>query len=210
MDTARTPTLLVAILLVSAPAAYGCSGHCSGGGGETVYPDSLRIGGDVNYRSPSAGDLATDLAAVTEPHYADPIYDGERIIVDWQLEGPMTFELSLRGPSETGTFALPDLSARLCACESGFLQGPDDARECFLDGDITPAWCEDLEGEATIRTLTRDCIGSGAMTECAEQVDLDLTIEPPDGARFSGNIAIRWFESIQPRGCYDGPSIDMS
>jgi len=209
MNTASTPALLVAILLASTPAVSGCSGHCSGGGGQTVYPDSLRIGGHVTYRSPS-GDVTTDLAVAIEPHYADPIYDGERIVLDWQLEGPMTFELSLQGPSEVGTFAAPDLSARLCACEQGFLQGPDEARECFLDGNVTPAWCEDLEGEATIRTLTRDCIGSGAMTECAEQVDLDLTIEEPDGGRFSGTIAIRWFESIQDRGCYDGPSIDMS
>lgn len=132
---------LTANLLVSALALSGCSGPCAGGD-ETVYPDSLDIRGQATYRSDGAGDVDIDLAAVTEPHYVDPIYDGQRLDLAWQLAGPMTFQLTLLGPIEAGTIALADLGAQLCACEAGFLQGPDDMRECFLSGQVSPAWCE--------------------------------------------------------------------
>lgn len=204
--TAKVATLL-AVSLASTLAVCGCSGRCAGGD-ETVSPDSLGIFGDVTYSSETTGDVKIDLAAVTEPHYAEPIYDGERLDLAWQVDYRMAFQLTLLGPLETGTNALTDLGARVCACEDGFLQGPAEKRECLRNGGVTPAWCEDVVGEALIRQLSRECIGS-SQEECAERVDMDIVIPQADGARFSGTVLIRWFESVQSRSCVDGP-IDMS
>jgi hypothetical protein len=75
---------------------------------------------------------------------------------------------------------------------------------------VSPAWCEELVGEAIVRGISRACIGSGANEECAERVDMDVAVPQADGARFSGTVMIRWFESVQSRSCYDGPSIEAS
>ncbi|MEJ7733367.1 MAG: hypothetical protein WKG00_29745 [Polyangiaceae bacterium] len=80
-------------------------------------------------------------------------------------------------------------------------------RECFLNGEVNPARCEELVGEAVVREISRECIGSGAQEQCAERVDMDIAVPQADGARFSGTVMIRWFESVQSRSCLDGPSI---
>jgi hypothetical protein len=196
---------VAASLIVCASATSGCSGNCPGGN-EAVSPESLDILGVTTYRSETAGEVQIELAEVTEPHYAEPIYDGELLDLEWEQQG-MTFGLTLVGLIAEGTTPLADLGAQLCVCETGFLQGPADARECFRNGQVTPAACEALVGEAMAREIVRDCIGSGALEDCAERIDMDLLIPEADEARFSGAVMIRWFESIESRSCVEGPSI---
>ncbi|MBL8742742.1 MAG: hypothetical protein JNK04_16655, partial [Myxococcales bacterium] len=197
--------VLMASLFAYAATATGCRKTCPGGD-EQVVPDSLDISGAAAYRSDTTGELQIDLAAVTEPHYAEPIYDGNQLDLEWEAQG-MTFALTLAGPLAVGTTALEDLGAQLCACDPGFLQGPPDAPECFRNGQVTPARCEAVLGEATVREISRECIGSGAMEDCAERIDMDIVVPESEDARFSGEVMIRWFEAIESRSCYDGPSI---
>jgi hypothetical protein len=202
MNLRRALGLFVtATLLLSVAAVCGCSGPC-GGADEKVSPESLDVRGHATYRSETT-DVAMDFAALIEPHYADPIYDGERLELPWEVPGPMTFGLTLVGPLELGTTPLTELSAVLCACESGFLQAPADARECFRNGVTTPARCEALVGDVFVREMSRECIDGDVFETCAERIDMDIVVPETDEGRFSGSILIRWFESVESRTCVE-------
>jgi hypothetical protein len=206
MDQRRVlmPFVLASLLLAGA-IVCGCRVPCDGPD-QRVSPVSLDIRGQAFYRSETSADLVFDFEALLEPHKADPIYDGDRIDVSWELPGPMTFQLTLWGPIDLGTTPLTELDAQLCVCEVGLLQGPEDAPECAWNGATTPARCEALVGDVFVREISHECL-EGVFEECAERVDLDIVVPETDEGRFSGAMLIRWFEAFETRTCVEGPTI---